>query len=110
MNAAYAKKLAESLPAGLREAADENMIASLGNSRVLLSKPAMAALESTFVQMGGEGPQLFQRTVQAIRTSMEAGLRSVFFVAAIAMLIAFFLICTVPEIPMDTEPQDNKSS
>jgi energy-coupling factor transporter transmembrane protein EcfT len=110
MNASYEKKLAESLPAGLREAADESMIASLGNPRVLLSKPAMVRLESAFAELGSDGPMLFQQTVRAIRTSMEAGLRSVFLVAAVAMLIAFLLICTVPEIPMDTEPQDKKSS
>jgi len=110
MNATYEKKLAISLPAGLREAVDEKMIASLGNSRVLLSKPAMTALESTFAQMGSEGPRLFRQTVQAIRSSMAAGLRSVFWVAAVAMLLAFLLICTVPEIPMDTEPQEKKAS
>lgn len=108
MNAAYEKKLAASLPVGLREAGDEKMIASLSNSRVLLSEPAMANLEATFAKMGNEGPTLFRQTVQAIRTSMAAGLRSVFWVAAVAMLIAFLLICTVPEIPMDAEPQDKK--
>jgi len=41
---------------------------------------------------------------------MEAGLRSVFLVAAIAMLLSFLLICTVPEIPMDVEVQDKKTS
>jgi MFS family permease len=110
MNATYAKKLAESLPAGLREATDEDMIASLGNSRVLLSEPAMEELKATFAKMGSEGPMLFNQTVQAIRTSMEAGLRSVFLVAAIAMLLSFLLICTVPEIPMDVEVQDKKTS
>jgi MFS family permease len=109
MNATYGKKLAESLPVGLREVADEGMIASLGNSRVLLSAPAMAELEATFTKLGSEGPQLFRQTVQAIRTSMEAGLRSVFLVAAIAMLLSFLLICTVPEIPMDAEPRDKES-
>ncbi len=106
MNATYAKKLATSLPPELKQAADEATMASIGNSRVLLSKPAMAALEETFNKMGGNGQALFQQTVQAIRISMEAGLRSIFWMAAIAMLISFLLICTVPEISLEKELPD----
>jgi MFS family permease len=108
MNASYAEKLASSLPVELKQAADQATMASLGNSRVLLSRPAMTALEDTFKKMGSEGPGLYQQTVQAIRISMEAGLRSVFWIAAIAMLLSFLLILTVPEISLDTEPQDKK--
>jgi MFS family permease len=103
MNAAYARKLAVSLPEGLKQVADEATMATLGNSRVLLSPPAMASLEQRFNNRGSEGQALFKETVEAIRTSMEAGLRSVFFIAAIAMLLSFVLICTVPEIPLKQE-------
>jgi hypothetical protein len=81
-------------------------MATIGNSRVLLSKPAMAELEATFDRMGSNGPALFRKTIEAILISLEAGLRSIFWIAAIAMLLSFFLICTVPEIPLDTEPPD----
>ena len=108
MNATYARKLAASLPDELKQVADEETMATIGNSRVLLSKPAMAALENTFKNMGGEGPKLFGQTVQAIRISMEASLRSIFWIAAVAMLLAFLLICTVPEISLATEPEDKK--
>jgi len=106
MNAAYAKKLATSLPEELRGAVDEATIDSIGNSRVLLSKPAMAALEETFNKMGGDGPRLFQKTVQAIHISMEAALRSIFWMAAIATVISLLLICTVPEISLEKELPD----
>jgi MFS family permease len=106
MNATYAGKLAASLPAELKQVADGATMATIGNSRVLLSKPAMAELEATFDRMGSNGPALFRKTVQAILISLEAGLRSIFWIAAIAMLLSFLLICTVPEIPLDTEPPD----
>jgi len=109
MNATYARKLAASLPRELKQAADEATMATIGNSRVLLSKPAMAELEETFKKMGSDGPALFRKTIQAILLSLEAGLRSIFWIAAIAMLLSFFLICTVPEIPLDREPQDKAS-
>jgi hypothetical protein len=106
MNATYAKKLAASLPEGLKQAADEATMTSLGNPRVLLSRPAMAKLEETFKKKGDEGQALFQQTVRAIRTSMEAGLRSVFWIGAIAMLLSFLLISTVPEISLGAEARD----
>lgn len=77
---------------------------------MLLSQPAMAALEETFKGRGHKGPALFQQTIQAIRTSMEAGLRSVFWVGAITMLLSFLLISTIPEISMDTEAPDKRAS
>jgi hypothetical protein len=109
MNATYAETLAVSLPVGLKQVADETTMASLGNSRVLLSQPALAALEGTFNKMGGDGKILSQQTVQAIRASMEAGLRSVFWICAITMLISFLIIITLPEISLGAEAQDNNA-
>jgi MFS family permease len=108
MNASYARTLSVSLPEGLKQVADKQMMGSLGNSRVLLSQPAMASLEQTFTKMDGGGAVLFRQTVQAIRTSMEAGLRSVFWIGAITMLLAFLLISTLPETSMHNESQENK--
>jgi MFS family permease len=110
MNATYARRLAASLPAELKLTVDETTMAAIGNSRVLLSRPAMVSLEETFKKMGSEGPRLFRQTVQAIRISMEAGLRSIFWIAAIAALLSFLLICTVPEISLATEPEDKKTA
>jgi MFS family permease len=106
MNATYSKTLAVSLPAGLKEAADETTMASLGNSRVLLSKDALAELEGKFQKMGGNGPTLFKPTVQAIRASMQAGLRMVFMIGAITMLVSFLIILTLPEISLGTGTED----
>jgi MFS family permease len=106
MNATYNSTLAASMPDGLREAVDEKTMASIGNPRVLLSEPAMAELEKSFEKMGGEKQALFQHTVQAIRASLQAGLRSVFWVSAITMLLAFLLISTIPEISFDRGSSD----
>jgi MFS family permease len=106
MNATYNSTLAASMPNGLKESMDAATMTSIGNPRVLLSGPAMATLEASFKKMGGGGPVLFQQTIQAIRTSLQAGLRSVFWVSAITMLLAFLLISTIPEISLDTEHPD----
>jgi hypothetical protein len=40
---------------------------------------------------------------------MEAGLQSVFLLGAIAMLLSFLLILTVPEVSMDAVVEDKKA-
>jgi MFS family permease len=106
MNAVYARTLATSLPASLAQSIDQTTLASLGNPRVLLSPPAMADLQRTFNGIGNQGPALFEQTVQAIRYSLESGLRMVFLIGAITMLASFLLILTIPKIPLDVEVPD----
>jgi len=96
MNASYEKTLGRSLPQGLHRLADQETISTLGNPRVLLSQSAMDALNAKFDKGGSEMQSLFPSTVSAIRTSMHAGVRSVFQIGAVTMLIAFLIICTIP--------------
>jgi MFS family permease len=109
MNVAYAKKLDAALPSGLSQFADKATMTTLGDPRALLSPAAMKALETTFGEEGSSGKVLFRQTVEAIRTSMEAGLRAVFLLGAVTMLISFLLILTVPEVSMDAVVEDKKA-
>jgi hypothetical protein len=106
MNAAYAKALHGSLPAELRQVADDAVLESLTDSRVLLSPQAMEGLRQTLAGLGSRGPALLEETVQAIRSALEAGLKTVFVIGAVAMLISFLLILTIPEVSMDVEVRD----
>jgi len=108
MNIAYADKLKASLPAALDGVVDQATMNTLGNSRVLLSKPAMQALERSFNQAGSDGKERFRQTVQAIRTSMEFGLRMVFLVGAVTMFLAFLLVLFIPEVSIDVEVKDRR--
>jgi MFS family permease len=108
MNIAYAEKIKTSLPAALNGTVDDATMNSLGNSRVLLSKPAMQALERSFAKTGSNGQARFRRTVQVIRTSMEFGLRMVFLVGAGTMFLAFLLMLFIPEVSIDAEVKDKK--
>ncbi len=98
--ATYNKALDASLPDGLEH------ITHLIDSQVLLSEPDMERLENAFKEMGSEGEALLQQTIAAIRSSMEASIRSVFWIGALTMLIAFLLIITVPEVPIGEGPSD----
>jgi MFS family permease len=105
MNIQYNRTLKASLPAALTQFADEATLTSLGNPRVLLSEPAMNALKETLARRD-DGEDLFRQTVQAICTSMEAGLRTVFIIAAATMLLAFLLIITIPRISLEPEVEE----
>jgi hypothetical protein len=109
MNASYSETLTVSLPAELRQTLDKETMESIGNSRVLLSDKALTDLGKTFKKMDGNGDKLFKQTVQAIRISMQAGLRSVFWISAITMLISFFIILTLPEISLDAGAQEDRA-
>jgi len=106
MNASYSRKLQASLPPELSRIADQSTLASLANPRVLLSKKAMDALRKDFQNFDGGGEALFQKTVQAIRGSLEAALKTIFVIGAVAMLISFLLIVTIPEVSMEVKPED----
>jgi MFS family permease len=103
MNVTYEKALTGSLPNELQGLADKATMAAIRNQRVLLSSSSMAELKASFDKMGPEGQALFPKTVNAIRNSLEAALRSVFWIGAITMLIAFLLISTIPEVSLDNQ-------
>jgi MFS family permease len=109
MNTTYAKKLETTLPAGLHQFADKSTIATLGDPKALLSPTAMKELEAAFAKEGSYGSVLFRQTVEAIRASLESGLKVVFLLGAVTMLISFLLIITVPEVSMDAAVEDKKA-
>lgn len=103
MNATYASTLQSMLPAALSTKLDAATMATLMDSRVLLTPPAMAALESAV----GDAA-LFQQTIGAIRTALEQSLRTVYLIGAITMAISFLMIVTIPEVSLEAEVQDKR--
>jgi len=108
MNSTYEKKLEEMLPDGLEGHIDAATLESFADPRVLMSQEAMTELRNTFNKIESRGPALFDQTIQAIRSALQSGLRVLFLVGSIALLLAFLLILTIPEVSMDVEVQDKK--
>ena len=97
MTSGYEKTLAASLPKGLEKIADQKARASLSDQKVLLNASARDELKKIFETKGEEGKALYKQTMQAIRDSMQSGIRNVFLIGAIGMLLAFLIISTIPE-------------
>lgn len=101
MNTVYAKNL--KFPDGLKHVLDKKSLDSLNKPDVLISEKMMSEFKEAFNVKGNENDKLFFQTVGAIRSSLAHGLRSVFFIGAITMLISFLLATTLPEFPAETE-------
>ena len=108
MNMKYNNTLGATLPAEVTRLTDQATIASLGDSSVLLSEPAMKSLEATIYRTIPNGKAVLDQTIGAIRLSMEAGLRVVFIIGAVMMLLTFLIICTIPQISIDAKVEDER--
>jgi MFS family permease len=105
MNVTYEKKLKILLPREVNLRMDKATFDSLADSRVLMDKNAMAGLENAL----HANENLYAQTVRTIRSAFRSGLKTVFLIGAIAMLAAFLVILTIPEVSMDVEVRDKKS-
>ena len=101
MNMKYNSALTASLPKAVADAAGDNALTPLINQDVLIKKEAADGLRDAIMKTTNGTPELFTQTVEAIRSSSEAGLKTTFLIAGITMFLAFILIITIPVIPME---------
>jgi MFS family permease len=101
MNTQFHKTL--KLPAAVERITDKGIIQSVHNPDVLLSKDKLAGLERALKNNGSQENDLFNQTIEMMRHSMTAGLRGVFLIGAITMLLALLLVLTLPETPVGSE-------
>ena len=106
MNMKYTSALSASLPPEVKAMSNEELLKSIDNPRVLLSEDAMATLRETIGNSGPDGPVILERTINAISDSMVAGLKAIFIIGAIAMMLTFLTICLLPSLSIDTPPID----
>ena len=108
MNIKYNSTLKESLPAQVYNSADQAKITSPDNARVLLLDTERESLRATIGKTGGNVQEMLDQTILAIRLSLESGLRVIYIIGAIAMLLTFLIICTIPEISIEAVVEDKK--
>jgi MFS family permease len=106
MNMRYNRTLEALLPTEINQVADESTAAALSDPRMLLMTSDMEKLRGILDRTGSRGAEIFAATVAALRSSMESGLRVVFFIGAVCMLLAFLLILTIPEVSIEEEVPD----
>lgn len=106
MNVTYQKKLADLLPPDLDRHIAAATLESIADPGVLMSKSALAELESACNRIEDNNPMLFNRTVQAIRSALQSGLKVLFLIGSIAVLIGFLSTFAIHEVSLVEEVQD----
>jgi MFS family permease len=106
MNVTYQKQLKTLLPQDLERHLGSSALDSIADPSVLMSENALAELEKACDRIEGKNTELFDQTVEAIRSALRSGLKIVFMTGAFALLIALLFIITIPEVSMDEEVED----
>jgi MFS family permease len=108
-NTKYKSTVEAKLPAEVYKFVDRDKITNPDKAGALLVEKQKAALLAEFNKNGSNGEAMLGETISAIRLSMESGLRIIYIVGAIAMLLTFLIICTIPEISIDAVVEDKKA-
>jgi EmrB/QacA subfamily drug resistance transporter len=74
-----------------------NLIATLEEPRTLLSPDALERLETGFLALGGDGAQLYERAVEAMRLAMADAVGLVFIASVGVTAVGFFVSFFMPE-------------
>lgn len=101
MNTTYEKRLATLLPQDIETQIGADAFKKFADPGVLMSKDSMAGLKEVFSKAQGQDPLLFENTVQSVRSALQSGLRVLFLIGFFALLLAFLIIVTIPEVPFD---------
>ena len=96
----FASALDTNLPASLKQAIPPHQLDAFKNPQLLLSTSAMDTIEKGFSQFGPQGPTLFHELMMAIRVSLASAITSLFFVGAVAMVLALITVLFLREIPL----------
>jgi MFS family permease len=105
VNATYRQDVLTRIPGGLTDSLDKNVLQSINNPRLLLSASSMSELQKSILAQGEKGQYLFQQLTQGMRIALGTGLRNLFLISGIAMLVSFLVILLVPEIDLESRDQ-----
>ncbi len=88
------------LPEPLKQAVPPDRLVALQNPQVLLAPQATEQIQQTFAALGPQGQALFEQLMLAIRESLAVAITQLFFISALAMVLAFVATLFLEEIPL----------
>jgi len=103
VNSIYRKEVINHIPSNLASSSDPVILQSISNPRILLSTSSMVELHQSILALGERGQSLFDQLTQGMRTALGAGLRELFLISGIAMLLSFLIILLIPEIKLESQ-------
>jgi len=99
--------LLSTLPPEVTSAAPPSVLARLEEPRILLSPTALGKLNEAFASaFGASGPDLFDRTVGAMRAVLADGLHEVFLLGLVVAVLALATSLLLPERQLQTSERN----
>jgi EmrB/QacA subfamily drug resistance transporter len=101
MSNRLASEFITKLPEAIKTLIPPELLSSIThNAQVLVSPEAQAQLQAVFSGMGEQGAALYDQTLQTLREALNAGLRQIFVVAFVIIVLAFITNLFLREIPL----------
>jgi EmrB/QacA subfamily drug resistance transporter len=100
INSSLATELVANMPRQVNESAPPTLLDQLHNPQFLLSPQQLGAVRDAFQQLGPTGPQLFEATIFAVKTSLATAISDAFLVAMFVTLASIFVGVLLKEVPL----------
>lgn len=100
INGTLATELVANTPRQVSESAPPTLLDQLGNPQFLLGPQQLGAVRDAFQQLGPTGPQLFEATISAVKTSLATAISDAFLVAMFVALASVFVGAFLKEVPL----------
>jgi MFS family permease len=100
MTNAFQSALQSNMPQTLKRVVPPNQLAQFQNPQLLLAPNVVAQVQHSFAAFGSHGLVLFNQLIEAIRVSLSTAITNVFFLGFITMLLGFFAVLFLREIPL----------
>ncbi len=112
INSTLSSELVANTPRQVSENAPPTLLDQLHNPQFLLSSEQLGAVRDAFNQLGPTGPQMFEATIAAVKTSLATAISEAFWVAMFVVMASVFVGVFLKEIPLrrvhefEDEPSD----
>src|SRR6266516_2021950 len=96
----YVPGLHHAIPAQIKAAVPAQVISIFDNANVLLSSDVQKQLMAQFAKYGPQGHVLYNQLMEAVKVGLTSGIHNVYVLSTILMVIGFFFIFFLKEIPL----------
>ncbi len=100
MTNAFQSALQSNMPQTLTRLVPASRLAQLQNPQLLLAPNVVAQVQHSFAAFGPQGLVLFHQLIEVMRASLSTAITNVFFLGFITMLLGFFAVLFLREIPL----------
>ncbi len=100
LTSAYVPGFHNAIPAQIKAAVPAQVISIFDNANVLLSSDVQKQLMAQFAKYGPQGHVLYNQLMEAVKVGLTSGIHNVYVLSTILMVIGFFFIFFLKEIPL----------